>query len=354
MSTALLRRTLRRLQRQFDKLAESASMAMVLIEQPVLDPDASIMDVSLPGHIGDTTWQVVFREPDLAIRDEAYSVLEECSAFAELPFFSDGITAVRKDGELVDIDSGLIRTLHLTWKDVCDMEETFALLDKTDELEDRFTFLANATGEVLQALPINIASRLPVETLRVGKAWARWCFAVFDLALAEVSGSPLRADLFIGQPQEHREGLQLGHLYWYWQLDDASRASGFAIDILLSDLCPAIDNQTSKGGRPRKSRKPRQSTRDDNVMLIGAIQTHHRFNQDEQTLEPASQRQLAKLLGWPQSKVSRTIKALFGGRGMNAYKATLRSGKLRGFLTKQEDGTLDVEAIQDRVDVTEE
>jgi len=82
---------------------------------------------------------------------------------------------------------------------------------------------------------------------------------------------------------------------------------------------------------------------DDRLLLIHALLAHHKLGHKDSNFEPASQKQIAKTLGWAQSKVSRVMTNCVTG-GMKAYRRNCRTRVLEGFLKRLDDGSTEVEA----------
>lgn len=107
--------------------------------------------------------------------------------------------------------------------------------------------------------------------------------------------------------------------------------------------------KAARRGRRRSPKKgPRPSRRNiDARTLVGLLMEHHFSPDRASAVEPLQQKQIAKELGWDQSRVSRAFKELFGARGMSVYHAAFQADRLRGFLTRQPDGMADVEAFSE-------
>jgi len=97
----------------------------------------------------------------------------------------------------------------------------------------------------------------------------------------------------------------------------------------------------------RKLRGKGKSAGGDTLVLQGALLKHHGYGTDEFNWTPATQKDLKKLTGWHQSKVSRTMKELFGSKPMKTYNQKCAGQTIRGFLQKFDDGTIRVEAISE-------
>jgi len=63
--------------------------------------------------------------------------------------------------------------------------------------------------------------------------------------------------------------------------------------------------------------------------------------------EPVSQKELCEELDWPQAKVSREMRKLFGKDPMREYKRCFVRGKLVGIMKKLEDGSFQVDGIEE-------
>ena len=240
MSLGLFRKTLRRLQRHFDDLAARGCIELTLVEQPILDLEEPRREPSLPKGIWGCDWgEVVYRAPSIAVKNKAYFDLTACTGFAHPPFDAEGMLLVDNEGQLVGIDCGVVRTLSLTW-------------EASPDLESSFSALAEAAGVVLKDLPVQVLKRFPADTLKTSHPALLWGFAIFDLAQARVPGSPLRAGLHVDLPERHSSKSTLELPCWWWVLDDASRASGFAIDIILHDLstCEKLVKNESTAAAP--------------------------------------------------------------------------------------------------------
>jgi hypothetical protein len=91
-------------------------------------------------------------------------------------------------------------------------------------------------------------------------------------------------------------------------------------------------------------RQPKMNVRTNSNLLRGALLTLHQFDSKTPQDGPFSQTEIAKLLTWCQSRVSRTMKNLFPD-GMAGYARMCRTGMMRkGFLRKFDNGTFGIEA----------
>jgi len=103
-----------------------------------------------------------------------------------------------------------------------------------------------------------------------------------------------------------------------------------------------------KGGRSTKSagasRKAKNLRQQELLILHAALMKHHGVSDEEVKWEPATQKQLHKLTGWNQPKISRMMKVMFGDNPMQTYKRRCKEQTIQGFLLKRDDGRYDVEA----------
>ncbi len=134
---------------------------------------------------------------------------------------------------------------------------------------------------------------------------------------------------------------------WFSTLADVVHASVYAIDILLADIAAAEEEKKPKTPRPKK---PGLATHAHNTQAVPSglahvSKVHHRFGEADENLDAATQRELIAITQWTQSKLSRAIQSLFGPRGMAAYKELSAGEAIKGFLSKKEDGTREVEAV---------
>lgn len=153
--------------------------------------------------------------------------------------------------------------------------------------------------------------------------------------------------------------LRFPDLVSAYLLDDVILASLSGIDILIYRAWEEFSGQATlqEAERP-PSRKPKKSAvssekkrsrgnnaKLDRFLLGGALRTYHFPHNKSPVLKPVKQKELAKLLDWSQSKVSRQMSELFPAGGMEEYKEVFRRKRGRGFLKRLEDGRLEVDGI---------
>jgi hypothetical protein len=133
---------------------------------------------------------------------------------------------------------------------------------------------------------------------------------------------------------------------WFSTLADVVQASVDAINVLLDDIPAEVDGAKPKKPRSKKSGPSKQAQSTD-LIVLAALLSHHRVGSPEPNKEAATQQELMQLSKLEQSTVSRTMKKLFGPRGMAAYKGVCAAETIEGFLKKKEDGTTEVETTDD-------
>ena len=118
MKINLLRKTLRRLQRQFDAHAQHGHIIAFLTEQPILDLEKSVEKVPLFGcRWGNTLGEYVYRSPDSSKKDQTLAQLAKSQGFTNQLFDDTGtLQILNEEGQPVSIEHGIIRTLTLTWE----------------------------------------------------------------------------------------------------------------------------------------------------------------------------------------------------------------------------------------------
>jgi hypothetical protein len=95
----------------------------------------------------------------------------------------------------------------------------------------------------------------------------------------------------------------------------------------------------------RATKRPKASAKQNAMLLLAALLAHHKFDSKRPNWEPATSADLEKNLTWPQPRVSRAMKSLFGPAPMSRYRALCKEKKLSGFLKRNEDGQTEVEAF---------
>lgn len=120
-----------------------------------------------------------------------------------------------------------------------------------------------------------------------------------------------------------------------------------SIDQLLNWLvtCYDLGQAPPEAGQPPHpgGRGPRPDPEADKKQLLNLIvQRHAGDGPDART--PFTQEELAKALGWPQSRVSRRMASIFAG-GMKTYTNSCRVEKFRGRFKRGSDGRPDLEAF---------
>lgn len=107
--------------------------------------------------------------------------------------------------------------------------------------------------------------------------------------------------------------------------------------------------KAARRGRRQSAKKgPRPSHKSiDAAMLLLILRNHHSTRNRDSAAEPLLQKQIAKEMGVDQSRVSRAFKVLFPEHGMSEYHALLQSGRLRGYLTRCDNGLTEVTAIDE-------
>lgn len=112
------------------------------------------------------------------------------------------------------------------------------------------------------------------------------------------------------------------------------------VDQLLHWLVATYDlgpPPPSSGPSPTPAgRGARPDPKDDRRALLERIVRRH-SGESPQAQTPYTQEELARELGWPQSRVSRRMAVMFHG-GMEGYKNYCRSEKFGGFLRRLESG----------------
>jgi len=123
-----------------------------------------------------------------------------------------------------------------------------------------------------------------------------------------------------------------------WLRDDVKRES----ELALPDVTETKEEVTADlSPRTRKRTSPVRGQ--DTVVLKSAIDTWHRFDEDDEKnhrLEPASQKDLLTEMGlckfgWDESRLSKAFKQLFGN--MKTYKRQCVEAPTKGFITKSDD-----------------
>jgi hypothetical protein len=113
-----------------------------------------------------------------------------------------------------------------------------------------------------------------------------------------------------------------------------------------STLLPArAATQAPPSNTQGKVKRPKATAKQNAMLLLGALLSYHKFDLADPNWEPASSPELEAMLGWPQPRVSRAMKTLFGSGPMARYRRLCKEKVISGFLMKREDGTMHVEAI---------
>ena len=94
------------------------------------------------------------------------------------------------------------------------------------------------------------------------------------------------------------------------------------------------------------------------MLLKGFLRIHHDPRESgERAFEPLTAEQIAEKMGWVsesgtplQSKVSRRMTQVFGKDAMKKYRQLLQGDLRQGFVKTLDDGSRDVEGIDDRED----
>jgi hypothetical protein len=196
---------------------------------------------------------VIYRQPIL-IREAAGLHVDERFAFDDPIFDENGYLVIRiPDGRILPVRCGAMRRISLG-----------------GDLRYTFQDLARAADSVLENSPPSVTGLLPPDTLAVKEPIVRWVMAVFDLAWAEVPGSPLRistpkslegkgtlAEIQRGRepPASSDPGTSVPvpdrsvMPTWSATIADVARASGYAIDILLNVLSGTRTGQAAQLGK---------------------------------------------------------------------------------------------------------
>lgn len=101
-----------------------------------------------------------------------------------------------------------------------------------------------------------------------------------------------------------------------------------------------------KEGQTQRPRAQKKSQ--DKPLLETALLRHHGYEKKRINWELATQKDLQKILSWPQSKISRVMKTLFGNKPMQVYtvyKQLCKAKTIKGFLRKCDNGSYAPEAI---------
>jgi len=98
-------------------------------------------------------------------------------------------------------------------------------------------------------------------------------------------------------------------------------------------------------GRRKRPRRKTKKKADAKILLMSALMTHHLGDPEVPNWEPLTQTGFGKLLGWSQSKVSRTMQKLFGPDAAKTYRRLCATEAIAGFLMKLEDGSLQVDGV---------
>jgi hypothetical protein len=238
---------LKRLRKRFKALQLEGRIQCLLSESPVLGEKPG----SLPPAFSISDGYTIYGS-----YRKSGPILDE----AGFPLFTDepvcdkhGHPIANSAGEFYAFDRGASRVLKLLGPRTIDRD---------------FLQVARDAGHLLAAIPPGaFPVAIPPETLATDDSGQRWFYFLFDLAWAEVPGSPLQASLEksawhgnstisltalarvrAGEGKTHKAlAAKFSHpLSWYSVIDDMVQASVDAIDILLYEAIRAPEQPTAE------------------------------------------------------------------------------------------------------------